>query len=114
MNDPLAREFAALLGATGWSQAEAARKLQITRGAISQIMSGRTRPRASTLNLLRLLARDDGLGSGPVQSSPELREWERKLLAELRGMPSERRQLTLGLIKQMSSGGVAGAGKRRK
>ena len=52
---PKTHEFVRLLAAAGWSQAEAARRLQITPGAVSQICNAKTQPRPSTLNLLKLI-----------------------------------------------------------
>jgi transcriptional regulator with XRE-family HTH domain len=59
------REFVRLLKTANWSQADAARKLQITPGAVSQICSGTTRPRPVTLKLLRVLVAQKLAASQP-------------------------------------------------
>jgi transcriptional regulator with XRE-family HTH domain len=50
---PLKREFKRLFDASGWTQAEAARKLHLTRGGVNGIVTGGTVPSASTLDLFR-------------------------------------------------------------
>jgi transcriptional regulator with XRE-family HTH domain len=113
MNGPRAREFARLLKAAGWSQAEAARRLQLTRGAVSQILSGRTNPRASTLNLLRLLARDQS--AAPPEATVPMQEWERQFLDQIRDLPADRRKQALELIRDLApgSGHPSPTGRRR-
>ncbi len=102
--DRKAQEFARLIIAAGWSQAEAARRLRITPGAVSQICSGKTRPRDSTLNLLKLMvAREnpEALALHDSAMSPPLEAWEMELLTEMRRLPEAERQRLLPLIKQM-------------
>ena len=53
--DPKIEEFINLVKASGWTQAEVARQLHITPGAVSQICNGITRPRDATLNMFRML-----------------------------------------------------------
>lgn len=100
--DPKAQEFVRLLKAAGWSQAEAARRLHITAGAVSQICSGKTRPRPSTLNLLRVLLLSEGAAAGrEVLLGPGLEPWGRELVAALRGLPERQREWVLAVVKQM-------------
>jgi phage repressor protein C with HTH and peptisase S24 domain len=58
--NPKQNEFALLIESAGWSQAEAARQLQLSRSAVSQILSGKNTPDPQTLELLRsrVLAHD--------------------------------------------------------
>lgn len=44
-----------LLEASGWSQAEAARQLGMTRGGVNQIVSGRNEPSAQTVRLFKMI-----------------------------------------------------------
>lgn len=101
--DPKAQEFVRLIAAAGWSQAEAARRLNITPGAVSQICSGRTRPRAATLNLLKLiLVHEKRQGLALRESAgPAPRQWERQLLEDLRRLPEPQRERLLAVIKDM-------------
>jgi transcriptional regulator with XRE-family HTH domain len=101
---PKAHEFARLLAVVGWSQAEASRRLQITPGAVSQICSGKTQPRASTLNLLRLMvARENpkALAMHQAERWRALEQWEKDLLDDLRQLPDQHRQRLLPIFKQM-------------
>jgi len=73
-------------------------------GAVSQICSGKTRPRDSTLNLLKLMvAREnpEALALHESAMSPPLEAWEMELLTELRRLPEAERQRLLPLIEQM-------------
>lgn len=72
--DPLNREFLALLEASGWSKAEAARQLDVTPSLISQYASGGTRPSPQMVRLFKLVLateRPEALEAGP--NAPELR-----------------------------------------
>jgi len=99
-----AQQFARLIAAAGWSQAEVARRLQITAGAVSQICSGKTQPRASTLNLLKLLlAREkpEALALQERAGMDGLEAWESDLLEELRKLPEAQRRFLVQMVKQM-------------
>src|SRR6185369_15802466 len=107
-------EFIRLLKASGWSQARAARALEITPGAVSQICSRRTRPRSSTLGLLKRVI---GTGAGTAargrwpEDEPALDPSEVKLIANFRRLPpSERRAVAL-IVRRM---GVIGGGPNPK
>jgi transcriptional regulator with XRE-family HTH domain len=91
------REFIGLVKAAGWSQAETARRLHITPGAVSQIFNGRTRPHPATLNLLKLILvvmlglqheHHPAIGA-------KLQPWEIRLLEALRGLPGACREALL-------------------
>ena len=97
-------EFSRLLTAARWSQAEAARRLQITPGAVSQICSGKTQPRAATLNLLKLMiARENpkALALHESEAWRALEHWEKELLADLRQLPERERLRLLPIFRQM-------------
>jgi len=55
MIHPRKREFLTLAKQTGWSQAELARKLEVTPGGMSGLIKGGTIPSAGLLKLLRLV-----------------------------------------------------------
>jgi transcriptional regulator with XRE-family HTH domain len=111
--DPKAAEFTRLLACSGWSQAEAARSLNVTPGAVSQICTGKTKPRDSTLGLLRIVLADHKPGLPPrLSGEPFLQPWERSLLADLRQLASaERRALAL-IVKRMVKGARRRIGDR--
>jgi transcriptional regulator with XRE-family HTH domain len=103
--DPKAVEFTRLLAGSGLSQAEAARSINVTPGAVSQICTGKTKPRPSTLGLLRLVLAGRKRGA-PARLLGELylQAWERNLLADLRQLSAaERRALAL-IVKRMVNG----------
>ena len=52
--DPRKTEFIELFRRTGWTQAELARKLEMTRGGVNGIVTGPTIPSAAALQFLRL------------------------------------------------------------
>jgi transcriptional regulator with XRE-family HTH domain len=53
--DPNNIEFIAMVKLSGWSQAEVARQLHLTPGAVSQMFHGKTRPGPRTLQLFKML-----------------------------------------------------------
>jgi transcriptional regulator with XRE-family HTH domain len=97
-----AREFVRLLQTAGWSQARAARALDLTPGAISQICTGKTSPRPTTLSLLRLLLRTNGEPTDPSPRPPgRFSDWEVDLLESLRRFPAGQRKKLLNAFHQM-------------
>lgn len=91
----------------GWSQAEAARRLDITPGAVSQIVSGATRPRQLLINLLRLIVREPQQGAAvKTKHSPpnkQPRAIEIELLANFRRLPESQQQLVLKLARELAT-----------
>ena len=72
-------EFIALARLSGWTQAEVARQLDLTPGAVSQILHGKTRPRPRTLQLFKMILtkRDPvALKRLEINSGLEPHEWE--------------------------------------
>jgi transcriptional regulator with XRE-family HTH domain len=102
--DPKSEEFARLIAMTGWTQAEVARRLQITPGAVSQLCSGKTRPHARTLNLLKLIIAHempDALRLHESQRSAALGPWESELLEGLRRLRASDRERLLPIFHQL-------------
>ena len=100
--DDLTAEFLALMEAAGWSQAEVARRLQISPGAVSQICSGKTVPRLATLNLLKLLVGDPGLLARiERRHSLSLDAPEKQLIKALRELSRGDRDRLFPLLHQM-------------
>jgi len=80
----LKEEFRALLRASGWSQAEAARQLCMTPSALSQIVreNSPVKPSQVTLRLFKLLLlkeNPDVLSAISDSSSEHSRKWEAEL-----------------------------------
>lgn len=95
--DPLKKEFVDLLKAVGWTQAEAARQLAMTSGAVNQIVNPNSpvRPSGTTLRLFKLMvasARPEAINSRTLElketAPPPPTEAERKLVEALRALPA--------------------------
>lgn len=86
-----------LIELAGWSQAEAARRLELSPGAISQICNGKTEPRGATLQLLKLLLQTTpATRKRLADPSPQgLADWERDLLGRLRQISPRQRESLL-------------------
>ena len=96
------RKFVRLIQQAGWSQAETARRLHITPGAVSQICTGRTQPRTATLNLLQLMV-NRGDSDSPLHSNATgpLMPWEAGLVNELRRVPLKKREALLAAFRPL-------------
>jgi len=69
--DPFKQEFIALFELSGWSQAEAARQLHLTRGGVNGIITGKASVSASTVELLRLKV---ALLGKPLDTAMQMRD----------------------------------------
>ena len=84
----------------GWSQAEIARQLLLTRGAVSQIFHGKTRPHRRTLYLFKMvLSRRENTRSEPMEKIPGLSAWESDVLAWLRRISQAQRERFVEALK---------------
>jgi transcriptional regulator with XRE-family HTH domain len=83
MNPKPKQQFRELLAKSGWTQAEAARQLHITPGALSQIVreNSTVKPSPVTLHLFRLLLRESMSD-----------RYENQLLCAIRSVPQKDRQ----------------------
>ena len=82
---PRNQEFIGMAKLCGWSQAETARQLRLTPGAVSQIFHGKTHPHPRTLRLFKLLlTKRDNSGSDRFERIPGLNRSESDLLAWMR------------------------------
>jgi transcriptional regulator with XRE-family HTH domain len=99
------QQFLNLFSVCGWSQAEVARRLNITPGAVSQMRSGKIRPRLSTLNLFeRVVYGDNPENSIRVDPRPSLPACELKLLETLDFLPEKQRtNFVTGLTLMLQS-----------
>ncbi len=74
---PRKSEFLALYQRTGWTQAELARKLELTAGGVSGLVKGETIPSAGLVKLLNLVM----LHESPKPSAPASRRPRRPAAA---------------------------------
>src|SRR5258708_7191509 len=54
-DNPLKKEFLELFESSGWTQAEVARQLELTRGGVNGIITGRTVLSNATVKLFKLI-----------------------------------------------------------
>lgn len=100
MLEPENKEFVRLIKAVGWSQNEAARRLHMTGGGVSQICTGRVRPSKGRLNLLRLLVERENPNA--IKSMKYgVEDWATDLVDDLRRMPDGQRTAVLGAMRTL-------------
>lgn len=112
MNDLANQEFREFLHRSGWSQAEAARQLNLTPAAVSRYLSGASRPSASILKLCGLLLEGAGIQVGRGEfagMTAELDADEADLIRRLRSLPGRDRSKVLMSMRLFLE--VAGQGK---
>ncbi len=68
--DSAKRDFIQLFNDSGWTQAEAARHLEMTRGGLNGIIKGETVPHPSTLKLFRYILDERKREGGEVLKVP--------------------------------------------
>ena len=106
---PRNQEFIALAKLCRWSQAEVARQLRLTPGAVSQIYHGKTRPHPRTLQLFKLLlTKRNHAGFKRFEKALRVNGRERQVIEWMRRVPEAQCQrffeaLKL-LMKAFSSG----------
>jgi hypothetical protein len=95
--DALKKEFVELMRVVGWTQAETARQLCMTSGAVNQIVNPNSpvKPSLTTLRLFKLMVtseRPDAINPRTLElkegAEPGLTEGERRLLESLRAVPA--------------------------
>jgi len=109
--DSRTEEFISLVKASGWSQAEVARRLHITPGAVSQICNGHTRPRPGTVNLLKMLIGPQALKVHEQSHAKTLTRSENQLLQALSEFTERDREKLLAAFQQTIKA-VRGAARR--
>ncbi len=101
------QEFIALWKASGWTKAEAARQLDLSRSAVGRFVEGKISPSIQTLKLFKLIlaAEKPGALTGAVlHEEYEQTEWEKKILRALRPLHREDRDRVLRTITAMIEG----------
>lgn len=103
-SEPLKKEFIQLFKLSGWTQAEVARQLELTRGGVNGIITGRTIPSHATVKLFRLILMSEkpevmsaAARPATLQYAEEL--WLRELLAEMRRVAPAHRQRLISALK---------------
>jgi len=77
---PLKKQFIELYEQSGWSQAEVARQLELTRGGVNGIITGPTVPSLATVKLFQLVLRSRA-GDGRARETAAPHEpWAEPLL----------------------------------
>lgn len=100
-------EFIALIEAAGWKDAHAAARLGLNRSAVSQYRSGKSKPGAQTLALLKMILANERPGA--LMAAAEVREealaeWERRVVEDLRWLHKEDRERVLDVVRAMVKG----------
>ena len=95
--DPLKQEFLDLMKVIGWTQAEAARQLAMTSGAVNQLVNPNSpvRPSQTTLRLFKLIVaaqRPEAINSKTLELKADPNQAmslpERRLIEALRKIPN--------------------------
>lgn len=104
--EALKQEFLALFAASGWTQAEAARRLELTRGGFNGLVSGQTTPSPATVKLFKLVLlheKPDALSPAGAASPTGLSHEELEVLHGLRGMDPTVRDAMVAAVKAAAS-----------
>jgi DNA-binding XRE family transcriptional regulator len=112
---PLKREFIEHYKKSGWTQAEAARQLELTRGGVNGIITGPTVPSLATVKLFKLLLESQGsLSSKNREGTGPREEWAEPLLEELRKLEEPARARLLPMIRELVKMFVERGGKSKR
>jgi hypothetical protein len=105
----LKKQFIELYEKSGWSQAEVARQLELTRGGVNGIITGPTVPSLATVKLFQLIL-GSRLETGPGgEMTKRAESWAEPLLVELRSVePSKRAHLVAALCEVVRTSKTAG------
>lgn len=101
--NPLKQEFLELFQSSGWTQAEVARQLELTRGGVNGIITGRTVPSNATVKLFKLILlsqQPEAMSAAARPASVQYAEeaWVRELMEEMRRVaPAHRPRLVTAL-----------------
>ena len=112
---PLKKQFIELYEKSGWSQAEVARQLELTRGGVNGIITGPTVPSLATVKLFQLiLGSRQRIGQGG-EVTKRAESWAEPLLAELREVePGKRAPLVAALCEVVRMSKTTGQGGARR
>src|ERR1041384_3086076 len=99
--EPLKKEFIQLYERSGWSQAEVARQLELTRGGVNGIITGPTVPSLATVKLFRLILGATSTPAGAKGAALGAEGWAEPLLEELRKLDIDRRGRVIAALRQL-------------
>jgi transcriptional regulator with XRE-family HTH domain len=107
LQNPLKAEFLQLFEASGWTQAEVARQLELTRGGVNGIITGRTVPSNATLKLFKLILlseKPDAVNAARPASVQHAEEsWLRELLEQMRRVAPAHRDRLINALKAVAA-----------
>ena len=107
-SEPLKKEFIQLFKVSGWTQAEVARQLELTRGGVNGIITGRTVPSHATVKLFRLILLSEkpevmSAAARPATLQYAEESWLRELLDEMRRVAPGHRQRLISALKSVAA-----------
>jgi DNA-binding XRE family transcriptional regulator len=112
---PLKKEFIEYYKKSGWTQAEAARQLELTRGGVNGIITGPTVPSLATVKLFKLLLESQAEpGSRSKETSPQKEDWAESLVQELRKLDEPSRLRLVPAIREMVKAFAEKGGKTKR
>lgn len=105
----LSDEFKELLEGSGWSQAEAARRLELQPPSISRYCKGVEQPSRQTLRLFKIILSNEqpeilGPARLELRDDSTMAEWERKLLDDLRPLHVGDRNRVINAVSALIHG----------
>src|SRR5947207_4546725 len=107
-SEPLKKEFIQLFKVSGWTQAEVARQLELTRGGVNGIITGKTVPSQATVKLFRLILMSEkpevmSAAARPATLQYAEESWLRELLVEMRRVAPAHRQRLISALKSVAA-----------
>ncbi len=104
---PRKKEFIELFEASGWTQAEAARQLGISRGGVNGIVTGETIPSEITMRLFRLIMISEKPEVIGAKETAKIRadlgeDWAGELMDELRRIEPDQREHLVAALKEVA------------
>ena len=106
--NPLKQEFLELFESSAWTQAEVARQLELTRGGVNGIITGRTVPSNATVKLFKLILlsqQPEVISAAARPASVQFAEesWVRELMEEMRRVAPAHRPRLMSALKGVAT-----------
>ena len=111
---PLKKEFIELYRQSGWTQAEAARQLELTRGGVNGIITGPTVPSLATVKLFRLILESPRPKSEASGGERHSEDWAEPLLEELRKLEEGQRSRLVGAFREIVRAASVSGGRSKR
>src|SRR5258706_6867330 len=108
VTEPLKKELIELFQSCRWTQAEVARQLELTRGGVNGIVTGRTVPSQATVKLFKLILlseKPEAVSAAAKPASLQYAEeyWVRELTEEMRRVAPAHRSRLVSALKAVAS-----------